>query len=141
MSDPDDSAPEPGLMDLLRSLVDDTRRLVRDEIALARSELNEKARLAARQSLLMFIGAVLALFASFALLAACTLALAHLLTIWTPREAALWLAPLAMAIVSAAVGAILLHRAIARLRADGLVPTRTLESMRDSGRLFKDRLQ
>ena len=114
---------------------------MRDEIALARTEVGEKARLVARQSLLMAIGVVLALFASFALLAACTLALAHLITLWTPREAALWLAPLVMSLASGTLGGLLLLRAIRRLKQDGLVPTRTVESMRESGRMLRDRFE
>lgn len=136
----DDSFSEPSIADLFRSLVDDTRRLVRDEVALAHTELTEKARFAAKQSLLVVIGAVLAIVGCVALFAAITLGLAHALTPLVGREAALWIAPLLVGGVLGGGGALLVHRGIARLKSESMSLDKTAQSLKDAGRMMKDRI-
>ena len=134
-------ASDPSLSDLLRTLVDDTRRLVRDEIALAKTEVGEKAHIALRQSILIGAGGVLAVVGTVALLAAITLAFAHALTPLFGREAALWIAPLLMGLVSCGVGALLVRHGVNRMKGDQLVPRKTIESLRDTSQAVADRFK
>lgn len=139
MADTHDPASEPSIADLFRSLVDDTQRLVRDEIALARTELTDKARFAAHQSLLVVIGAVLAIVGSVALFAALTLGLAHALTPLAGREAALWISPLLVGLIVGGGGAALLYRGVSRLRSESFTLDKTAQSLKDASHLVKDR--
>lgn len=134
-------ASDPSLSDLLRSLVDDTRRLVRDEITLAKTEVGEKAHLALRQSILIVVGGVLAIVGTVALLAAVTLGLAHALTPLLGRDAALWVAPLLMGIVSCGIGGLLVRHGVNRMKGDQLLPRKTIESLRETGHTVADRFK
>lgn len=136
-----DHASDSSLSDLFRTLVDDTRRLVRDEIALAKTEVGEKAQIALRQSILIGAGGVLAVVGTVALLAAITLAFAHALTPLVGREAALWVAPLLMGLTSCGVGALLVRHGINRMKGDQLVPHRTIESLKETGQVVADRFK
>jgi hypothetical protein len=132
---------QPSLSELLQSLVADTRRLVRDEIDLARTEMKENARRALREAIILAAGATMVLFALVALMMAATFGLAAALTPATGRDAALWLSPLIMCLVAAAAGALLIRGAIARLKARSLAPKRAIESARDTAKSLMDRLQ
>ena len=140
MSNSTSTTNEPGFAELLSNLVDDTRRLVRDEIALARSEISEKARHALRQSIILALGVFMGLLALIALAAAAMFGLAHALTPLVGLPAALWLSPLIIGGVAALVGAILVQRGLSRLRARDLTPTRTIETLRENSRMLMDRL-
>jgi len=137
----DPASPEPGISDLFRMLIDDTRRLMRDEIELAKSEAGEKARFLARQSISIAIGVVLGLLAAAALFAALTMGTAHALTPMIGRAFALWVAPLLIGIIAGGIGAALVLRGIKRLRATSLAPEKTIDALRDTGRLVADRFK
>lgn len=139
--DASDPAAEPRISDLFRSLIDDTRRLMRDEIELAKAEMADKARHVLRQSMYIAVGVVLAIAALFAAIGAITLGLAHAFTPLAGREAALWLAPLLMAVLCGAGGAALLMLGIRRLKAKSLAPEKTLEALDQTGRLVADRFR
>ena len=137
----DHASDSPSLSDLFRTLVDDTRTLVRDEIALAKTEVGEKARLALRQSILVGVGGVLAVVGAVALLAAVTLALAQALTPLLGREAALWVAPLLMGVGSCVIGGLLVRHGVNRINGDQLLPRKTIESLRETGHAVADRFK
>ncbi len=132
---------QPGLSQLLQSLVDDTRRLVRDEIDLARTELQDNARRALRETIILALGAGLTVIAFGALMASITFGLAQALTPLVGHAAALWLSPLIVCLASAFTGAVLIRRAVLRLKSQSLAPRRAMESVRDSARSVIDRLQ
>lgn len=134
-------ASDSSLSDLLRTLVDDTRTLVRDEIALAKTEVGEKAELALRQSILIGVGGVLAVVGAVALLSAVTLALAQALTPLLGREAALWVAPLLMGVGSCVTGGLLVRHGVNRMKGDQLLPRKTIESLRETGHAVADRFK
>lgn len=70
--------PEPreSLGDLLGDLLAQSAELVKGEVALAKAELSEKARLYSSAALIIAVGGALGLLAAMALLAACIIALA-----------------------------------------------------------------
>lgn len=135
------SGSEPSIADLFRSVVDDTRRLVRDEVDLARTEIGEKAHLALQEALLILAGVVLAAAGGVGLLGAVAMGLAHALTPLVGRDAALWLSPLLMGASACIAGVIMLRRGVMRLRSGELVPQRTIDAVRDTGRVIGDRFK
>lgn len=72
------ATPEPSesLGDLLGDLMSQSTQLVKSEVALAKAELHEKARLFSSAALIITIGGALGLLAAMALLAAGIIALA-----------------------------------------------------------------
>lgn len=110
--------------DLLKELVTDLSVLVRQEIALARVEMTEKAKLYARASAMMMVAVVLALFAVGALTACIILAI-HL-------ALAAWLAALIVGAAYLLIAGILILVGAARLRQAGKpVPEQTMETIKE----------
>jgi hypothetical protein len=144
MAEPEHDAssppPAPPLGDLLRSLVDDTRRLVRDEIDLARTEMKENARRALRETIILALGVTLTIIAFVALMTSITFGLVAALSPLIGQAAALWVAPLLMCVMAATAAAVLIRGAIMRLRAQSLAPRRALSSARETARSLIDRL-
>jgi len=112
---------------LLRRLSDQTSLLAREEVALAKAELGEKARRAGRGAGMLGGAAVLALYGVGALTAAAILALGLVLDAW--------LAALAVAVLllSLAVGAALAGRRQMR-RATPAMPEQTVETVKEDVR-------
>jgi hypothetical protein len=132
---------QPTLSELMQSLVDDTRRLVRDEIDLARTEMKENARRALRETILLAVGAGLLIIAFVAIMTSITFGLVQALTPLVGHATALWLAPLLMCVVATVTGGLLIRGAIARLKAQSLAPRRAIESARDTAKSLMQRLQ
>ena len=102
-SAPEPKSPEPSLGELVKSLSEDSTRLIRDELRLAQAEVSEKAK-----DLGVGVGAfgaagALALFGSGVLLATAILALALVLPAWL-SALIVGVAVLAIAGVAALVG-------------------------------------
>lgn len=108
-------------------------RLMRSEAALAKAEVSEKARQAMRGGAMLGAAAVLAIPSLFILL----MALAALL-----RELGLAasLSYLITAIVGFAVAAVLARMGLARLKADMLLPNRTLNQLHRDAATLKEHL-
>jgi uncharacterized membrane protein YqjE len=110
--------------ELLGQLTQQTSTLVRQEIALARAELTEKARAAGGGAGLIGAGAVLALFAFGTLTATLILLLDHAM------EA--WLAALLVTVVYAAVAAVLALKGKQRIEeSTPPVPEQTVETLKE----------
>jgi hypothetical protein len=121
------------IADLLKNLRDETTALVRQEIALAKTEMNEKAAKAARNAGYMAAGGVLAHAGVFVIL----LGLSALLY-WGLVEAGLshyvsgWLAPLIVGVVVAVIGYALIQKAISAFKHETLVPEKTVDSLKEN---------
>src|SRR5687767_11823412 len=87
----------PPLTHLFRDLSDDVRRLVRQEVELAKAELGETAQRYAKRAASLAVAGGLLFFASLALLAAFMYGLTALLDTFLPLGLAVWLAPLLVA--------------------------------------------
>lgn len=112
------------LGDLLKELTADVSALVRQEIALARTEMTEKARLYARASVMMAVAAILGLFALGALTACIILAIDLALPAW--------LAALIVGGVYLIVAGIFILVGLARLRRAGKpVPEQTIQTIKE----------
>jgi protein-S-isoprenylcysteine O-methyltransferase Ste14 len=111
---------------LFSDLTRDTVDLVRQEIALARTEMSEKVNTAQAALASMAVGAAVILAGLFLVLQAVVHALAQVL----PPDMAPWLAPLLVGLVVALIGWAMLRAGRSKLDPDNLVPRRTMDSLR-----------
>lgn len=128
-----DIIPDRPLASLFSELTRETASLFRNEIRLAKTELAGKARQAGRGATEIAVGGVLLLVALHALAAAAILALALVLEPW--------LAAVAVAIVVAVAGGLILARGLVNIRSGRLAPQRTMDTLRDNTRWAKEQLR
>jgi lipopolysaccharide export LptBFGC system permease protein LptF len=144
MTAPDDftAAPDPARQrpgaersaaQLLSDLADETSVLVRQELALFRTELGRNLARAGHAVVALAVGAVIVFSAWCALLAAATLGLCTFL--------APWLAALVIALANLTTGAGLLYFARRRLGLRSFALRRTVRSLREDASWLKDRVR
>lgn len=121
---------------LFSDLTRDTVELVRQEIALARTEVSQKVATAQRALTSMAIGVAVLLAGLILLLQALVAAVALVL----PPQYAPWLSPLLVGAVFALIGWVLLRGGREKLDADNLMPHRTMDSLRrDTSAVMNER--
>lgn len=118
------------LADLIRELGGESSRLVREEVELAKAEMREKLEVYERNLLKMFIGGGLLLGAAAVLLVAVNRGLTVLLGEFMAAEVAVWLAPLMLAVLAAAIGWWLVKAAQRAMKKEGVTPKQTVETLR-----------
>lgn len=112
------------LTGLLRNLANDVSRLVRSELRLIQAEGQEKASQLRLGAISILSGLLLSFCALLILLQAVVIALSKVM--------APWLASLIVGAVIALIGAVLVATGERNLKAQNLVPERTLKSLRDT---------
>ena len=117
---------------LLSDLAGESSMLVRQEIALFKAELNEKLAQIGLGAGALAAGGVIAFSGWLALVAAAIIGLSYVL--------APWLAALIIGIVVIALGAGPALFGKSRLKADALVPRRTLNSLREDEAWIRDQV-
>lgn len=132
---------ERSIPDLLRELSREAGNLVRGEVALAKAEVREKVDVYRTNLTGIAIGGVLLLAAVLLLVAAVNRGLTALLEGMVGLETAVWLAPLILAAIVAAIGASLLKGAIGRIRAEGLKPHDTIATLKDDARWIERKVK
>jgi uncharacterized membrane protein YqjE len=118
------------LGELFAELSRDTARLVRKEIELAQVELGTIAGSLARRAVFVGIGAVLCLAGTMSLVATATLG-AIAMGLSAVAASAL------VTVVVFAIGGLLAWWGVAALRASTLVPTETIQTLKDAGNIFR----
>jgi hypothetical protein len=76
------ATPQRPLGDLFAELASETGTLVRTEMVLAKAEMTDKAKIAARDAAVVAVGGAIAALGAMALLAAVILALGALIPLW-----------------------------------------------------------
>lgn len=117
---------------LLSDLAAETGTLVRQEIALFKAEFGEKLTRMGVGTAALAAGGLIAFSGWLALLAAAILGLSHVL--------APWLSALIIGVFVLAVGVGLALFGKSRLKADALVPHRTLNSLREDEAWIRDQV-
>jgi uncharacterized membrane protein YqjE len=118
------------LGDLMKQLAEQTSRLVRDEVRLARAEMTEKAQAYGRAGAMIGAAAVVGLLAGFAL----TMFLIYLLRLALP----LWASALIVTVVYAVIGVALFMAGKKKLdEARTPVPEQTVESVKEDVQWLK----
>ena len=127
---------------LLKQLRDESTTLIRDEIALAKTEMREKAAVYGRNIVGLIAGALI----GYAALVVILLAVGSLITegmIRADMDPAMahFLGLTIVGVVVAIVSIILVSTAIKRLRNEGLVPERTVETLRNDKEWVKQQIR
>jgi drug/metabolite transporter (DMT)-like permease len=118
---------ERSLGELLAELSRETSVLVRKEVELATTEMTAKVRTASTHVAMTAVGGALAHAALLVLLAAFVVAL-------TQAGVAPWLAAVIVAVVVGAVGYLLIQKGVNALRATRVVPTHTVQSLKEDAK-------
>ena len=136
-----DTGDNRSISSLLRELRDETALLLRQEVALAKTELSEKAARTGRNAAYLAAGGAVACAGAMLLLLAVTAAVAALLnTAGLEWEVWSWLAPLIVGGVVAVVGYGLLQKAISTLKSESPVPEKTTQSLQENKRWLQHKV-
>lgn len=128
------------LTDLLKELRDETTTLVRQELALAKTEMKEKASEAGRHAMSIGVGAVLAYLGLLFVLLGASVGLAILL-VWTGMEVhGWWLGPLIVGVVVGVIGAIMTRSGISAMKKQSLTPERTVQSLQEDKQWLQEKV-
>jgi hypothetical protein len=128
------------VMRLLRDLSDDVSKLVRQEVALAKAELQDKISRLARNAATLAVGIGILLAAAVFLFHAALYGVVALFTLFVPVAVAVWLGPLVLAVVLGAVGFVLFHKALRALSQERLSLPQTAESLQENKQWLKARM-
>ena len=120
------------LGELFSDLVTETTTLVRNEVALAKVEMTQKATKVGRNIGSLVIGGAIGYAALLALGAAAIL----LLDLAMPA----WLAALIVGVVVAVVAWVLISKALTALRSMDMKPQQTVESLKEDAQWIKDQI-
>lgn len=132
---------ERSLSDLIRDLRDETTTLLKQEVALAKTEISEKAAKLGRNIAYLAIGGMVAAVAFiFLLLAVSALTVAGLERAGLSENVAQWLGPLIIALVIGAVGYALIRKAIETLSKESLAPEKTIQTLKEDKRWTQEKL-
>lgn len=115
---------EPGLGDLIRALAQDSATLVRQEVALAKAELQDTVKSVARDIAMVAVGGVLALIGVLVLVAFLVIAVGDAVNEY-------WLGALIVGAVFLLIGGLLAMSNIKKLKHESMAPTRTLETIKE----------
>lgn len=122
------------LSSLIADLSRETSTLVRDEVQLAKAELNQKIDQVTNGAIAVITGAFVVLAGLLSLLYAAIVVLADLLSPLTTEP---WVSPLIIGVVLALVGFLILRSGRKRLSSEGLKPKRTLGSLRRNREILR----
>lgn len=118
--------------ELIKELRDETTALVRKEVALAKTEMSEKAAKYGRNAGYMGIGGILAHAGAIVLLLGLSALLyAGLVELGLSHMTSGWLAPLIVGAIVAVIGYALAQKAISAFKRESLVPEKTVDSLKE----------
>lgn len=123
---------ERSLGDLFSELAQETGLLVRQEVALARTEITDSATRVGKNVGIIAAGGALAFCGLLAVIAAVILGLAYFMPAW--------LSALLVGIVVIAVAALIAMPAMNALKKTKLAPTESVESIKEDAKWLKDQV-
>jgi len=119
------------LGELFGELARETSTLVRQEVALARTELSQKAGAIGKDLGFLAVGGAIAYAGLLAIIAAVIIALATIGLPW-------WLSALLVGLVVAGIGFFLVQRGLGAIRQEGLAPRQTLDTLKEDAEWVKE---
>jgi hypothetical protein len=128
--------------ELLRELRDESTMLFRQEVALARTELKEKATKLSRNAIYLAAGGVIAYSGLiFILLAVMRLITVGLVAAGMEPQTAAWLSPLILGLIVGIIGVAMLMKGKRTLAEESLVPEKTLQSLKEDASWTRAKVQ
>jgi xanthine/uracil permease len=126
---------------LLAELREESTTLLRQEIALAKAELNEKAAHVGKNTLELATGGALAYAGLIVLLIGVALLLTRVLVgVGVGPQMAIWLGPVIVGLIVAIIGASMAMKAKKAMSAEKLIPHETVESLKEDKRWIQRKL-
>lgn len=135
----EETAPGRSFGDILRELRDEGSTLVRQEVALAKAEVQEMLEEYRRNAIAMGLGLAVLVLALLPLVESLVRGLTALFEGWMGLAVAVWVAPLIVAVALGAVGYALFKKGTRGIRGVGVVPERTKESLQQDKRWIQER--
>lgn len=127
--------------DLIRELRDESTRLFRQEVALAKVEVTDKASKAGRNVGYLAVGGMVAYAGGIILLLAGVVGLyVGLVALGMSHATAGWLAPLVVGLVVAGIGYSMIQKALVTLKHESLTPERTVETLQENKNWIKEKV-
>ncbi len=123
---------ERSLGDLFSELATETSTLVRQEVALAQTELTQKATSVGKNVGFLVVGGAVGYAALLAILAAAIIGLAYFVQ-W-------WAAALIVGVVVGIVAFLLISSALKALKATSLTPNQTVETLKEDAEWLKNQV-
>jgi len=124
---------ERSLGELFSELATETSTLVKQEVALAQTELTQKATKVGKNVGYLVVGGAVAYTALLAFIAALIIILGNLLTNY-------WLAALIIGIIVAVVAVVMIMSALNALKNTDITPTQTVETIKEDAQWLKDQV-
>jgi drug/metabolite transporter (DMT)-like permease len=123
---------ERSLGDLFSELATETSTLVRQEVALAQTELTQKATRVGKNVGFLVVGGAVAYAALLAVIAAVIIGLSYFIPAWA--------AALIVGVVIGIVAFVLISSALSALKKTNLAPTQTVESIKEDAQWLKNQV-
>ena len=121
------------LGDLFGDLAADMSNLVRQEVALAKVEVGQKAKYVGRNVGYLVVGGAVAYAAMLAIIAAIIMLLARVMPHWG--------ASLLVGVVVAIIGWLLIGKALTALQQTDLTPRETVETLKEDATWMKEQIK
>jgi len=125
---------ERSLGELFGDLARDMGTLVSQELALARTELTEKASQVGKDVAMLAVGGLVVYAGLLAIIAAVIVLIAD-------RGVPLWVSALIVGLVVAGIGYLLVQRGISALRRQDFAPRQTIQSLKDDTQWAKEQIR
>lgn len=125
---------ERSLGELFADLARETGTLVSREVALARTEMTEKAAQVGKDVAFLAVGGLIAYAGLLAIIAAIILVLAA-------NGVPLWVSALVVGLAVAVIGYVLVQRGLTALKRQDFVPRQTLETLKDDTQWAKEQIR
>ena len=127
--------------DLFKELRDESSALLRQEVALAKTEMAEKASAYGKNAASIATGGTVAYVGALFILIAATVGLAMILDRFTAiDEHAWWLAPLIVGGIVAIIGYAMIQKGVSTLKRQSPVPQKTIQSLQEDKQWLKDKV-
>lgn len=126
---------------LIKELSDDSTRLLRQEIELAKAEMREKLHVYKANMTKMVIGGALLVAALFGILITVNHGLTALLDQFMDLSIAYWLAPLIITVVIGLIGRSMVASAKANMSSEGIVPRATIDSLKGEKQWIEEKVK
>jgi hypothetical protein len=140
MAVPGERKEERSIGQLLKELTQESSTLLKQEVSLAKTEMSEKASRIGANLGEVAVGGAVALLGAIALLLAAVYGLTSILNNFMNQEVAVWLAPLIVGGVLAAVGYSLIKKALATLKQESITPQKTTQSLQENKEWLKEKI-
>lgn len=126
--------------ELLRELRDESGTLLRQEVALAKAELSEKAAVAGRNAAYIGAGGAVAYAGLLFVLLALTAGLYLMLNAAGVEVHGAWIAPLIVGVLVGIAGYGMIQKGISTLKSQSLVPEKTTQSLQEDKQWLQDKM-